>query len=67
MSELYKKGLSTEDALFTIASEMVEAQAVESLQSLNGTKFFRKAVGHEIHVHVKSNGEITYKCHSKSD
>src|SRR3954453_4564014 len=33
MGELYQKGMSTEDALFTIASEMVKAQAIETLQS----------------------------------
>jgi hypothetical protein len=61
MSELYRKGLSTEDALFTIASEMVKAQAVENVQSLIGTELFKKASGHEIHVHVKRNGEIKFK------
>jgi hypothetical protein len=61
MRELYRKGLSTEDALFTIASEMVKAQAVENVQSLIGIELFKKAEGHEIHVHVKRNGEIKYK------
>jgi hypothetical protein len=61
MGELYRKGLKTEEALFTIASEMVQKQAIESLQSLIGTKLLKNAGGHEIHVHVKRNGEIKYK------
>jgi hypothetical protein len=61
MGELYKKGLSTEDALFTIASEMVQAEAAEKLQSLNGPKLVKKAAGHELHVHVRRNGDITYR------
>jgi hypothetical protein len=61
MSELYRKGLATEDALFTIASEMVEAQAYENLQSRSGTELLKKAAGHEITVQVKRNGKITYK------
>jgi hypothetical protein len=61
IGELYQKGMSTEDALFTIASEMVKAQSVESLQSLVDTKVFKKAAGHAIQVHVKRNGEIKYK------
>jgi hypothetical protein len=61
MSELYRKGLATEDALFTIASEMVKAQADENLQSRIDTELLKKAARHEIKVHVKRNGEITYK------
>jgi hypothetical protein len=61
MSELCRNGLKTEDALFTIASEMVKAQGIESLHSLIGTELFKKASGHEIHVHVKRNGEIKFK------
>jgi hypothetical protein len=61
LGELYRKGLSTEDALFTIASEMIKAEAVEKLQSLRGTELHKKAIGHEIQIRVKRNGEITYK------
>src|SRR3954447_26906347 len=61
MAELYRKGLSTQDALFTIASEMVEVEAAEELQSLTGSELLKKAAGHNIQVKVKRNGEITYK------
>jgi hypothetical protein len=61
MAELYKQGLSTGDALFTIASEMVEEQAVTGLETLIGTDIFKKAKGKEIHQHVKRNGEIKYR------
>jgi hypothetical protein len=61
MAELYKQGLSTGDALFTIASEIVEEQAVTSLETLIGTDLFKKAQGKKIHLHVKRNGEIKYR------
>jgi hypothetical protein len=61
IAELYQKGLSTEDALFTIASEMVQDQAQETLKKLAHSKLLKRAAGHEVHLHIKRNGEITYK------
>jgi hypothetical protein len=56
-----QKGLSTESALFTLASDAIGEHAQQLVTKLNTTKLFRPATQQEIHVHVKRNGTITYR------
>jgi hypothetical protein len=58
---LKMQGYSTEEAIFTIASDQVHNHAEEILQSLAGTKLLNRAAGHEIRLSVARNGEITFK------
>jgi hypothetical protein len=62
MQILNAQGLSTEDALFSIASDMVRDQAQETLKKLANSKLLKRAAGHEVHLDIKRNGEITYKA-----
>jgi hypothetical protein len=61
MAELSNQGLSTEDALFTIASEIVQVEVAENLQSLVDSKLLKNAAGQKLHVQVTRNGDITYR------
>jgi hypothetical protein len=49
-----EKGLSTESALFTIASEAVQKEAIHIISA------YTSPTHHELHLHVKRNGDITY-------
>src|SRR2546421_10725628 len=52
-----EKGLSTESALFTIASEAVNEEAQQITARISTPAY------HELKLRVKRNGEITYrKC-----
>jgi hypothetical protein len=66
MDELCKQGLSTGDALFTIASEIVEVEAAQNLQSLVDSKLLKNAAGQKLHVKVKRSGDITYRIPVKA-
>jgi hypothetical protein len=46
---------------------MVRDQAQETLKNLAHSKLLKRAAGHEVHLHIKRNGEITYKAPSKSN
>ena len=50
-----EKGLTTESALFTIASEAVNEEAQEIISRISTPTY------HELHLRVKRNGEITYR------
>lgn len=50
-----EKGLSTESALFTIASEAVNEEAQQITSGIS------TPTSHELHLRVKRNGEITYR------
>ncbi len=54
------KRLSTESALFTLASEAVKDHAQQLLSRLSKTKKL-SAAQHELHLHIKRNGTITYR------
>jgi hypothetical protein len=56
-----KQGLSTESALFTIASEAVRETAEELASSPIVTSKVGQQSPHELHVHVKRNGTITFR------
>ncbi len=49
-----EKGLSTEEALFTLASEAVKEHAVHIIS------FYTSPTHNEVHLHIKRNGEISY-------
>jgi hypothetical protein len=51
---------STESAIFTIASEAVRDNAQQLISMLAATKNLGAAAQHELHLHIKRNGEI--KC-----
>jgi hypothetical protein len=51
----HEKGLSTESALFTLASEAVNEQAQKIAAPIS------TPTHHELHLHVSRNGEITYR------
>ncbi len=55
-----ENGLSTESALFTLASEAVKDHAQQLLSRLSKTKKL-SAAQHELHLHIKRNGTITYR------
>jgi hypothetical protein len=50
-----EKGLSTEEALFTLASETVKKEAVHVIS------FYTSSPHDELHLHIKRNGEIFYE------
>ena len=50
-----EKGLSTESALFTIASDAVNEEAQEITAKVS------TPTSHELQLRVKRNGEITYR------
>ena len=50
-----EKGLSTEEALFTLASEAVKKEAVHVIS------FYTSSPHDELHLHIKRNGEILYE------
>lgn len=61
MGKLRNQGLSTGDALFTIASEIVEVEVAQNLHSLEDTKLLKKTAGQKLHVQVTRSGDITYR------
>src|SRR3989442_1582082 len=50
-----EKGLSTESALFTLASEAINEEAQQITATVSAPAY------HELHLRVKRNGEITYR------
>jgi hypothetical protein len=66
MQILKAHGLSTENAIFTIASEDVHDHALEILEKLANTEVVKRTAGHAIHMHVKRNREITYRMPVKA-
>jgi hypothetical protein len=54
------KGLSTESALFTLASDAVRDHAQQLVSRLSTAQ-------HELHLHIKRNGRITYRKPVKTD
>ena len=57
----FDQRLSTESALFTLASEAVHAHAQETIAKLGVAVKIAPGSKHEIHLHVRRNGEITYR------
>jgi hypothetical protein len=58
---LKKMGLSTENALFEIASDQVKKVAHHTVSDLP-PKLTKRLAGQSVHVHVKRNGEITFRA-----
>jgi hypothetical protein len=57
-----EQGLTTESALFTLASDAIGGVAQQPVSKLNTTKLLgRPATQQEIHVHIKRNGSIRYR------
>jgi hypothetical protein len=57
-----EKGLSTESALFTLASDAIHEHAQEFISKLDLVSKLGSAAQHEIHLHIKRNGEIKYRA-----
>ena len=53
------KRLSTESALFTLASEAVKEHAQQLLSSI--APKLKGSAQHELHLHIKRRGKITYR------
>src|SRR3954463_11583811 len=51
-------GQPLEGALFTIASEEVQARTVEFMQTHAQTDFVKRASAHALHIQVMRNGDI---------
>jgi hypothetical protein len=66
MDELCKQGLSTGDALFTIAGEIMQEEVARNLQSLVDSKLLKNAAGQKLHVQVTRSGDITYRISVKA-
>jgi hypothetical protein len=60
-----EQGHSTESAIFTIASEAVRDNAQQLISMLAATKKLGAAAQHELHLHIKRNGEIKYRVAAK--
>jgi hypothetical protein len=61
LQQLGKMGVSTENALFEIASEQVKKAAHHTVSALP-PELTKRLAGQSVHVHVKRNGEITYRA-----
>src|SRR4051794_38719264 len=59
------QGHSTETALFTLASEAIRDQAQQLISMLAATKKLGAAAQHELHLHIKRDGEIKYRAAAK--
>jgi hypothetical protein len=55
------KGLSTESALFTLASDAIRDHAQQFISRLSMASKLGSAAQHELHLHIKRNGTITYR------
>ena len=55
-----REGLSTKEALFKIAGDEIHTHAAEMLQTMAQTDILKRASGHEVHLRVLRNGDITF-------
>jgi hypothetical protein len=62
-----QEGHTTESALFKIASDELHTHATEMIQALAPTGILKRAAGQQIHLHVKRNGDITYRMPIKDE
>ena len=62
-----ENGLSTESALFTLASDAVKDHAQELLSRLSITTKLKGSAQHELHLHIKRRGKITYRRPVKTE
>ena len=60
-----REGLATEEALFKIASDEIHTHAAAMLQTMTHTDILKRAAGHEVHLRVLRNGDITYRMPMK--
>jgi hypothetical protein len=61
MQKLRKEGLTTESAVFEIASEHVKKHAGAIVSTIS-PELRKPLIGQSLHIHVKRNGEITYRA-----
>jgi hypothetical protein len=61
-----REGLSTEEVLFTIASDQIHTHAVEELAQLANTEILQCASGYGLHVRVLPNGDISCRMPMKN-
>jgi hypothetical protein len=53
-----REGISTEEVLFTIASDQIHTHAVEMLTQLTNAEILQLAGSHEVRIYVTKNGDI---------
>jgi hypothetical protein len=60
-------GHTTESALFKIASDELHTHATEMIQAAAHTDILKRTAGRQVHLHVKRNGDITYRMPIKDE